>query len=139
MEILNSPYNNDTYLIYQDLWFIQKNYQIIYIDTTSFEVVVNLYPFLENDECFYLSLIKDTQAINSFPYIDIIFSGLLQNTDFWVSRSVAWLYHKPSSDWGIFYNFLARIKDNKGFSQKTRQMVKKIITTIEKENYINKI
>lgn len=127
MSYLISPYHNDTLLMYHQKWFIKKNENLIYLDLSNFEVIVNLYPFLEKDEEFYLSSLHNVEAINSFPYIEIIYSGFMQNTDFWVGRSVEWLSKKNIYDWLFFVNFFEEIEHNKGFSQKTRQSVRKMV------------
>lgn len=131
MNYLISPYHDKTLLIYYQKWFIQTKQKIISLDTSNIEVIVNLYPFLEHKEEYYLTQLDNIEAINSFPYKEIIHCGLMQNTDFWVGCSINWLSQKSISDWIFFDDYLRKIISNKGFSQKTRQLTAKMIKNID--------
>ena len=69
-----SPIFNDVMLVYMENWQLRYQNEYLDLDIGIFEVLMSLFPFLEQKKSFYIGMIdsNDIEAIKCFPVKEII-------------------------------------------------------------------
>ncbi|MBH0096590.1 hypothetical protein I6E61_09360 [Psychrobacter sp. NZS113] len=130
MTKITSPIFNDVMLVYMENWQLKYQDEYLDLDVGIFEVLMSLFPFLEQKKSFYIGMIdsNDIEAINSFPVKEIIEEGFLHDIPYWVKLAVEWLDNENNDDLNVYFStYLNKIVNNKVYEQRTRQIAEKIL------------
>lgn len=127
---ITSPIFDDVLLVYRETWQLKYRDKHLKLDVKVFEVLMSLFPFLEQEKSVYIEIIASEamKAINSFPVKEIIEAGFVHDIPSWVKLAVEWLDNEDNNDLNVYFsNYLKNILNNKVYEQRTRQMAEKIL------------
>ena len=130
MTKITSPIFNDVMLVYMENWQLKYQDEYLDLDVGIFEVLMSLFPFLEQKKSFYIGMIdsNDIEAINGFPVKEIIEAGFLHDIPYWVKLAVEWLDNENNDDLNVYFStYLNKIVNNKVYEQRTKQIAEKIL------------
>ena len=136
---ITSPIFDDVLLVYRETWQLKYRDKHLKLDVKVFEVLMSLFPFLEQEKSVYIEIIASEamEAINSFPVKEIIEAGFVHDIPYWVKLAVEWLDNEDNednednNDLNVYFsNYLKNILNNKVYEQRTRQMAEKILKRI---------
>ena len=125
-----SPIFNDVMLVYIENWQLKYKDEYLDLDVGIFEVLMSLFPFLEQKKSLYIGIIdsNDIEVINGFPVKEIIEAGFVHDTSYWVKLAVEWLDNENNDDLNVYFStYLNKIVNNKVYQQRTRQIAEKIL------------
>ena len=125
-----SPIFNDVMLVYMENWQLKYQDEYLDLDVGIFEVLMSLFPFLEEKRIFYIGMINssDIKVINGFPVKEIIEAGFVYDISYWVKLAVEWLDNENNDDLNVYFStYLNKIVNNKVYEQRTRQIAEKIL------------
>ena len=128
-----SPIFNDVLLVYRETWQLKYRDKYLELDVGIFEVLMSLFPFLEQKKSVYIKMIgsESMEAINSFPVKEIIEAGFVHDIPYWVELSVEWLDNENDNDLNLYFStYLENIINNKIYQQRTRQIAEKLLKRI---------
>jgi len=130
---ITSPIFDDVLLVYRESWQLKYRDKYLELDVEIFEVLMSLFPFLEQSKSVYIEIIASEaiEAINSFPVKEIIEAGFIHNIPYWVKLAVEWLDNENNDDLNLYFStYLKSIINNKVYEQRTRQIAEKILKRI---------
>lgn len=130
MTKITSPIFNDVMLVYMENWQLKYQDEYLDLDVGIFEVLMSIFPFLEQKKSFYIGMIdsNDIEAINGFPVKEIIEAGFLHDIPYWVKLAVEWLDNENNDDLNVYFStYLNKIVNNKVYEQRTKQIAEKIL------------
>ena len=128
-----SPIFDDVFLIYEKNWKLKNKDEYIDLDVTVFKVLMLLHPYLKQKKSFYIDLINshNIEAISSFPSKQIIESGLILGTRYWVKFAIEWLNEENDYTLNVYFStYLNGVINDKNNEQKTRQMAEKLLNRL---------
>lgn len=130
---ITSPIFDDVLLVYRETWQLKYRDKHLKLDVKVFEVLMSLFPFLEQEKSVYIEIIASEamEAINSFPVKEIIEAGFVHDIPYWVKLAVEWLDNEDNNDLNVYFsNYLKNILNNKVYQQRTRQIAEKLLKRI---------
>ena len=130
---ITSPIFDDVLLVYRESWQLKYRDKYLELDVEIFEVLMSLFPFLEQSKSVYIEIIASEaiEAINSFPVKEIIEAGFIHNIPYWVKLAVEWLDNEDDNDLNLYFStYLKNITNNKIYQQRTRQIAEKLLKRI---------
>lgn len=130
---ITSPIFDDVLLVYRESWQLKYRDKYLELDVEIFEVLMSLFPFLEQSKSVYIASIASEaiEAINSFPVKEIIEAGFIHNIPYWVKLAVEWLDNENNDDLNLYFStYLENIINNKIYQQRTRQIAEKLLKRI---------
>ena len=128
-----SPICDNILLIYKNDWMLDLRGECLDLEVRNFEVLVSLFPFLENNNSFYVAQIdkRYSKAIKRFPAKQIIEAGFICGTAHLAKLAVEWLDNENNINLNIYFSsYLNEIVDDKFYKQRTRQIAEKILDNI---------
>lgn len=127
-KIVNSPSKvSECCLLQNDEqhWFLDIAGHVYPLDSDDFEVKMSLLPFLEIE---YEDLPSAMRAPTvSSPLYFFIKAAFFHGSPTWITDALQWLKRLEKSEINKFKEDLKQVKENKNFSQTTRQLAQKLL------------